>query len=65
MNSLEHDRLPLAITLTEDRVEGFIEKIESIKKSKEIISSFNYYFECRIDFIKDINKMEKLSLIHI
>lgn len=65
MNSLEHDRPPLAITLTEDRVEGFIEKIESIKKSKEIISSFNYYFECRIDFIKDINKMEKEEFISI
>ncbi len=65
MNSLEHDRPPLAITLTEDRVEGFIEKIESIKKSKEIRSSFNYYFECRIDFIKDINKMEKEEFISI
>lgn len=65
MNSLEHDRLPLAITLTEDRVEGFIEKIESIKKSKEIRSSFNYYFECRIDFIKDINKMGKEEFIAI
>lgn len=65
MNSLEHDRPPLAITLTEDRVEGFIEKIESIKKSKEIRSSFNYYFECRIDFIKDINKMGKEEFISI
>lgn len=65
MNSLEHDRPPLAITLTEDRVEGFIEKIESIKKSKEIRSSFNYYFECRIDFIKDINKMGKEEFIAI